>query len=471
MMLRRRELTWVKAVKALALSLSSLNLCAYLALDARVAMRHCCRTSFAMHELSERPKLSVQAGYRPPSVSVHRAKVPKGWMTAAGVLLVLFAGLGGIGWWASRHQSSVRYTTSPVTRGPVVRTVTATGTVNPVLTILVGTYVSGVIQSLYCDYNTKVRKGQICAKIDPRLYQAAVDQYEANLAVARAQLEKDQASLVYAKLSADRNAHLAETKAVSQDTADNTKSVYEQMRAQTLLDQATIGQIQAQLDAAHVNLEYTDIISPVDGTVVSRNVTQGQTVAASFQTPTLLLIATDLAKMQVDTNVSESDFGGIRQGNQASFTVDAFPKRTFEGVVTQVRQSPQTVQNVVTYDVVVSIDNSDQALAPGMTASTSIVVDRRSETIRVPDQALRYVPGGLSQGSTMAGSSRGDNDNSGAAHVWILREGAPVAVPVLVGLDDNTFTEVLSGDLKPGDQVIISEQRAVSGGSVLLPRL
>ncbi|MCX7297162.1 MAG: efflux RND transporter periplasmic adaptor subunit, partial [Hyphomicrobiales bacterium] len=261
--------------------------------------------------------------------------------------------VAGAVWWLSSADGTVNYSTAPVALGTVTRTVTATGTVNPVLTIIVGSYVSGVIQDINCDYNTKVSKGQVCAKIDPRPYQSVVDQNAANLTQAKAQLEKDKASFTYARLNYDRSSRLAQTNAVSKDTLDLAKNVLDQAQAQIGVDEAAILQRQAQLDAAQVNLGYTDILSPVDGTVVSRNVTVGQTVAASFQTPTLFLIAADLTKMQVDTNVSESDIGGIKEGNKANFTVDAFPRHTFEGTVTQVRQSPQTVQNVVTYDVVV----------------------------------------------------------------------------------------------------------------------
>ena len=182
--------------------------------------------------------------------------------------------------------------------------------------------------------------------------------------------------------------------------------------------------------------------------MVSRNVTQGQTVAASFQTPTLFLIATDLKKMQVDTNVSESDVGSLKQGDTASFTVDAFPDRVFHGAVVQVRQSPQTVQNVVTYDVVVGTDNSDLALMPGMTASTQIVIHRHNDVLRVPDQALRYSPGNIPR-SVAPGATQ--------ARIWILRDGNPVAVPVVTGLDDGTFSEIVEGDLRPGDAVITGE--------------
>jgi len=337
--------------------------------------------------------------------------------------------------------------------------VTATGAVNPELTIIVGTYVSGVIQELFCDYNTRVKKGQVCARIDPRPYQSVVDQNKANLAVAKAQLEKDQANLTYTRLALDRAGILVQTHAVSQDAYDNARNTHDQAQAQIAFDQATIQQRQAALDAAQINLDYTNIVSPVDGTVVSRNVTMGQTVAASFQTPTLFLIATDLTRMEVDANVSESDIGGIKPGNKAGFTVDAYPKRTFEGAVSQVRQSPQTVQNVVTYDVVIGVDNSDLTLMPGMTAASRIVIDHRSDVLRVPNQALRYVPHGLS------GAAQPDR-----AQVWVLREGRPTPIAVVTGLDDDNFTEIVNGDVKPGDLAITAEQIATAGKTAM-PRL
>jgi HlyD family secretion protein len=205
--------------------------------------------------------------------------------------------------------------------------------------------------------------------------------------VTIAQLEKDKSNLVYSKINYERLARLASSNAVSRDAVDIAKNNYNQAVAQIAYDEASILQHQAELDAALVNLEYTNIASPVAGTVVSRNVTSGQTVAASYETPTLFLIATDFTQMQVDTNVSESDIGDVKVGNKASFTVDAFPKRSFEGVVAQVRQSPQTVQNVVTYDVVVSIDNTALALKPGMTAAIKLTVDERRDVLRVPGKA------------------------------------------------------------------------------------
>jgi HlyD family secretion protein len=393
-----------------------------------------------------------------------RAPFRKIGLIAAPLALLLAA---AIAWWTLGGESPVQYTTAPVTRGAVTRGVTATGTVNPVLTIIVGTYVSGVIQDLSCDYNTQVKRGQICAKIDPRPYQTVVDQNRANLTAAKAQVEKSKVNLTYAQLTYERMARLGQTNAVSKDAVDNAKNLLDQARAQLGVDEADIALHEAQLATAQVNLDYTNIVSPVEGTVVSRNVTMGQTVAASFQTPTLFLIATDLTKMQVDTNVSESDIGGITDGDKAIFTVDAFPKRTFEGTVNQVRQSPQTVQNVVTYDVVVSVGNADLALKPGMTAASRIITNQRSDVLRVPSQALRYAPATATRRTGTSGRTRPAEQG----RVWVLRDGKPVRVAVTTGLDDDTYTEIVKGEINPGDQVIIAEQRSSTDNKTAAPRL
>jgi HlyD family secretion protein len=320
--------------------------------------------------------------------------------------------------------------------------------------------VSGVIEQISCDYNTKVFKGQLCAKIDPRPYQSIVNQDQANLEAAQAQLEKDQTSLEYAQLTEERNQNLGRRGLVPQDTVDSSKSVADQARAQVDFDRTTIAQHRAALEAAEINLGYTNIVSPVDGIVVSRNVTTGQTVAASFQTPTLFLIANDLTKMQVDANVSESDIGGVQPGDGASFTVDAFPDHTFTGDVTQVRQAPQTVQNVVTYDVVVSVSNPELMLKPGMTATARIVVTERDAVTRVPEVALRFVPGGA-VGATESSTPRRPPETSTSAvsqaHSWLLRGSRAVQVPVTIGLEGNSFAEVTAGDVRTGDRVIVSE--------------
>jgi len=365
------------------------------------------------------------------------------------VLAAIAAGTVAYVRWQRQPEKSP-YITAEVTRGPIVRTITTTGAVDPVITVEVGAYVSGTIQACYCDYNTQVKAGQLCAKIDPRPYQVVVDQAAANLGNAQAQLHKDQAGLVYAKINYERDAQLRTHGVVSQDTVDNDKSVLDESIAQVKLDESTIVQRQAELHAAQVNLDYTNIVSPVDGTVVARNITIGQTVAASFQTPTLFLIAQDLTKMQADTNVSESDVGSAKVGQKASFTVEAYPNRTFWGRVSQVREAPITVQNVVTYDVVVSVDNSDLALLPGMTANTHIITDERTDIVRVPLAALRFSPQGLRRSPPAAKSGADDS-------VWTLREGRLERVPVTTGLKDGSFAEIVRGDLQPGDRVVVDE--------------
>jgi HlyD family secretion protein len=380
-----------------------------------------------------------------PAVRFAIRRPGRRWAIALGVLVV--SAIAYARWY--RQPEPPRYVTGEVTRGPIVRAITTTGAVDPVITVLVGAYVSGTIQSTYCDYNTRVTAGQLCAKIDPRPYQVIVDQDTANLSTARSQLEKDRASLTYAKINYERDARLRQHGVVSQDTVDSDKSVYDQAAAQVQLDQASIEQRQAELHAAQVNLAYTDIVSPVDGTVVARNVTLGQTVAASFQTPTLFLIAQDLTKMQVDTNVSESDVGAARVGQKASFTVEAYPGRTFWGQVAQVRAAPITVQNVVTYNVVVSVDNADLALLPGMTANTRIITEERDDVLRVPARALRFSPQGIGPG-TRPSKSEGSS-------VWLLRDGRAEKTPVVSGLTDGSFTEVTRGPLQPGDQVVVDD--------------
>ena len=389
------------------------------------------------------PSAVANAVQRSAPVSTSRTGPTAARYWLAGMLIALLTiAAAGILFWSLHRKSSVQYVTVPLARGTVARAATATGTVNPVLTIIVGTYVSGVIQNIFCDYNTRVRAGQVCAKIDPRPYQATLDQYSGQLARDQAILNKDRTDLA-------RYQALAAENSIAKQQAEDQGYLVSQ-------DEATVKLDQALVESAKLNLDYTDIVSPVDGTVVSRNVTGGQTVAASFQTPTLFLIATDLKQMEVDTNTSEGDMGGIKVGDKATFTVDAYPQRTFQGAVTQVRQSPNTVQNVVTYDVVVGVDNSDLALIPGMTASTQIVVEQKNDVLRVPDQALRYVPGGPlgSEGRSAAALPNGQ------ARLWVLRDGKPAAVNVVVGLDDGNFTEIVQGDLQPGDSIITSEMGA-----------
>lgn len=427
-----------------------------------------------MTDTAERPASDpLSATPARPKVAAHRR-----WWRLVGLPLVLIAG-GGAAWWFTRGTAPVDYVTAPADRGAVTSVVSATGTVNPVLTVTVGSYVSGVIADVMCDFNDTVTEGQVCAKIDDRPFSSAAAQAQADLDLARAQLTKDQAGLAYAQASYDRNLQMVKSNAVSQDAADLAKSTYDQAQAQLLVDQATIEQKQAALAASNISLDYTQIRSPVAGTVILRNVTAGQTVASSLTTPTLFLIAQDLTQMQVDVNVSESDIGQVKAGEDASFTVNAYPARTFSGKVREVRQSPQSVQNVITYDVVVAVANAELALRPGMTASAKIVLDQRADALRVASKALRYQPSGVTSWTDRsvgtgqdaatdgggAGAGSGSEKSGTHSRVWVLREGKPVAVHIRTGLDDGTNTEVLSGKLTAGDAVILGESSARGGGS------
>src|SRR5213594_5072224 len=285
----------------------------------------------------------------PPAPRPRRRRIPRAAIAAAA--LVAAAAAYHLLWPAS-GTAPASYVTTAVDRGPIEQTVNATGTVNPVSTVQVGTYVSGPIQAIDVNFNSPVKKGQRVAKIDPAPFAVKVREAEANVKNAQAKVLKDRADLTLKKLLLERNRELLARNLVAQNDLDTARSNYDQAVAQLALDQAGVAQAEASLEEAQVNLRYTDILSPVDGVVVSRNVDVGQTVAASFQTPTLFLIAEDLTKMQVNANVSESDIGVVRERQRATFTVDAYPDRTFEGAVVQVRNAPQNVQNVITYDVV-----------------------------------------------------------------------------------------------------------------------
>jgi len=383
--------------------------------------------------------------------------------------------IGVLLYFLTGRTSKPKLSTAPVTRGPIVRAVSSSGTLNPVVTVQVGSYVSGTISAIYADFNASVRQGQLIAKIDPRPFQVKVAEAQAALSNAKAQLGKDSADLSYKKLSYHRNRTLAASGAVSRDAVDSARNAYKQSEAQVELDKANIQQQEASLQEATVNLNYTDIVSPVDGTVVSRNVDVGQTVAASFQTPTLFLIAKDLTQMQVDANVSESDVGQTKVGQTANFHVDAYPDREFQGQVAQVRQAPITVQNVVTYDVVVSVGNPELLLKPGMTANLTILTDKRDDVVRVPLQAIRFRPDGQRQdqrqgqggGQRAQGAGGGGHWQGGGnrqlrsagpgrhSRVYVATDGSMKPVPIVPGLDDGTNVEVVQGDVHPGDQVVV----------------
>ncbi len=344
-----------------------------------------------------------------------RLKTAAFWLVA----VVLLAGLAAIFyWWAGRRPQS-HYVTLEASMGEIERSVNVTGSINPRVTVQVGSYVSGTVKTLTCDFNTEVKAGQICATIDPSTFQVAVDQNAAQLNSTRAQSRKDGAALAYAKAVVERDSKLLADGIVAQEIVDNDKNVLQQALAQIDLDKAAIVAQQASLKSAMVNLGYTNIVSPVTGTVLTRNIDVGQTVASSLQTPTLFLIGKDLTKMQVDANVSEADVGRIKVDQEVTFSVQAYPERIFSGSVKQIRRGPITVQNVVTYDVVVAVDNPDLLLFPGMTADAEIVIDARENALRIPLAAVRFAPeraGHRSQAHT-GGASGSGNRGDGQSDV------------------------------------------------------
>jgi HlyD family secretion protein len=337
---------------------------------------------------------------------------------------------------------SPAYRTEPAMIGDIQQAITATGTVNAVSTVLVGTQVSGTIKSLFVDFNSRVTKGQLIALIDPEMFEAQVAQAKANV-------EKADATFRDADRTLKRNRELFAKNLIPRSDLDTAGTNYDSAKAQ-------LGQAQAALKVADTNLRYTRILSPVDGIVISRNVDIGQTVAASFQTPTLFTIAQDLTKMQIDTNVAESDIGVVKIGQDVEFSVDAYPDTTFKGKVWQKRQAPITVQNVVTYDVVIQVDNRDFKLMPGMTANVSIIITTRHDVLRITNAALRFrlsdkTGGGASGSQKAAGGAPAKKGPS----VWVLENGKPKRVSITAGISDGTYTEIVSGELKNGDQIIV----------------
>ena len=388
------------------------------------------------------------------------------WSTIAVALLLLAA--SGYAMYRYQDRGEEGFLTEGVSRGSVIATVTASGTVNPVSNVQVGTYVSGPIQAIYADFNSRVTKGQLVAKIDPAPFQVKVKSSEAAVATAKARVLKDRADLEFKKLSYGRSQKLLEKSFISQNDLDTAKSNHDQAAAQLALDEAAVRQAEADLEAARIQLSYTDIRSPVDGVVVSRSVDVGQTVAASFQTPTLFLIAQDLTKMQVDANVSESDIGNVAVGQEVTFRVDAYPDRDFHGAVRQVRNAPINVQNVITYDVVVAVDNPKLELRPGMTATITVTTARADDVLRVPVRALRFRPdrSARPEGAPTRGPGGEQNAKRGGPRspaVFVpTQDGRPKRVAIQIGVQNEAYAELASGDLHENDPLIVGTKRAES---------
>jgi HlyD family secretion protein len=374
------------------------------------------------------------------------------------IVLLIVAALGGGGWYYYKKNQNNEpiFTTTKVGTGSVTQVVTATGTLNPVLNVTVGSQISGNIQKLFADWNSPVKAGQAVAQIDPAVYQATVDQCKGDLASAKAVLE-------LAQLTAKRKQELVDQHAAPQADLDTAIATLHQA-------EATLQVKEANLELANVNLEHCTVYSPVDGVVISRSVDVGQTVAAAMNAPVLFLIANDLAKMQIDTNVAEADVGSIDLDQDVDFTVDAFPYRTFHGKVVQNRNAAVTVQNVVTYDVVISVDNKDLKLKPGMTATVQIIVAKRENVLKIPNSALRVrlidqevtpapatvAPAGTPPPGKHATSGRTHAEKRDRTVYLMPADGSkPVATNVKLGVTDGVTTEVTSG-LKEGDVIVTS---------------
>ena len=376
------------------------------------------------------------------------------------LVVVLVAGVVlGLVLWRQSAQAERRYKTQAVEVGDVTKTVSANGTLNPVVVVQVGSQVSGTIDKLYADWNSKVKSNQTVARLNQDLFNTAVDQAKANLFSAQANVLKGEISVRDAKRTLARNLELHKRELVAQSDLDAAQMAYDSAVAQDKVYKAQAAQAQAALNQANVNLQHTIIRSPVDGIVVSRNVDVGQTVASSFQAPTLFQIANDLTKMQIDSNFAEADIGSLKVGQPVRFTVDAFPERSFSAAVRQIRLNPIIQQNVVTYDVVVAVDNPEQILMPGMTAYVNIVVGERKNVLLVPNAALRFKPQ-EAQEKTPPSKPRQGEQGGTIGTVYVLKDNRLQAVQIRIGISDNRFTEVVSGDLKAGDRVVVSEEIA-----------
>ncbi len=369
------------------------------------------------------------------------------------VLLVL-AAASGFYFWQQGRDTAPKWVTATIEKGDIVQRVSANGTLNPVELVNVGTQISGTVRQLHVDFNSQVKAGQLLVELDPSILEAQIRASEANLASAKATLRN-------AELSLKRNENLRDRGFVSEGALDGLRKDLDTAAAQ-------VKQIEAQLSRDKTNLGYSKIRSPIDGIVVNRGIDVGQTVAASFQTPTLFQIARDLTKMQIDTSVSEADVGAIVPKLPVRFTVDAFRDREFNAVVRMVRLNPTTVQNVVTYNVVIDVDNQDGTLLPGMTAQVSIVTNKKENVLRVPSAALRFRPPEVpsANGGTEGGNNKkGGGVASGAPRVYLLSpEGKLIEREIKVGVTDGRFAEVLEG-LAAGEAVVTRAASSASAGA------
>jgi len=386
-------------------------------------------------------------------------------------LLIAVAG----GYFFKNRKSEISYKTAKIERGTIVSTVSATGNVSAVTTIQVGTQVSGTIQKIYVDYNSRVRKGQTIAEIDPSLFNAAVEQSQGNFLSAEANLQKAKVTLADAERTLQRNKKLLAGGIISQGDYDLSETAWQSAKASLTAAEGNLAQTRGALMQARTNLSNSIIRSPVNGIVISRAIDVGQTVAASFQTPTLFTIAQDLTKMQIEVSVDEADISRVKLGQLAIFTVDAYPEQSFNGKVVQIRSSPVINQNVVTYVVVVNVDNRELKLKPGMTANVSVVVAQKDDVLKIPPAAFRFKPKGGERGAESAKGKPGaasapagkgvregggkpcERKGGGDQVLYVLKDGKPSAISVRTGIANSSSIELVEGGLKDGDEVIIEQ--------------
>ena len=378
-------------------------------------------------------------------------KIKKRYIIPAIIIVILAVGFAFL----KKSTAKPRYTIVPIQRNTITQVVEASGTINPVQTVDIGSQVSGKIEAIYVDYNSEVKKGQLLAQIDTSLFEAQLQQAIASVANAKANYKKILAVMENDKKTYNRYKNLYARNFIAKSELDLAESTYFADVAQVDAARAQIMQAEASYKTADANMRYTKIISPVDGVVVSKAVDVGQTVAASFQTPTLFMVAQDLTKMQIETNVSEGDIGKVHVGQEADYTLDGYQDSVFKGKVTQVRISPTTVSNVVTYTVIIEVDNKEGKLIPGMTANVSIITSKKEDVMTVPNRALKFTP-----------EQNGQKYNSQG--IWIMENNRPKRVSIETGVSDDVNTEIISKELTGNEEVIVgfanSKKSAGKGG-------
>lgn len=381
-----------------------------------------------------------------------RSTARRRWWLAAGCVLALLAG-GGWFWLRLRHPGASQFRTARAERGNLTVVVTATGTLQPVNTVEVGAEISGLIQKVNADFNSRVKKGDVLAEIDTRQLRAQVQRSAAALEAAEAGLKQAEATLLEARQNAARAERLAESKLIPEHELEAARATLARAEATVANSKAQVTVSRASLNADQTNLEKAVIRSPIDGMVLARKAEPGQTVAAAFQTPILFKMAENLDRMKLIVNVDEADVGGVKEGQSASFRVDAYPDRQFAAEVSSLRNEPQTVQGVVSYEAVLIVDNSGGWLRPGMTATANIRTDTRTNVLLVPNAALRFVPPGSNPPAPTEAELSGRE--TPASYAWTLHDSKPKVLRVGKGLSDGRSTEVLSGELKQGMEVLV----------------